>query len=67
MRNDDHDWRALGEQKYNRDKKGGSNLRGKQNLDAPPLGKELRGQVCYKLASNIGFNTWPSWAHGRVM
>jgi hypothetical protein len=35
----------------------------KQNFDSPSLERVLMGQVCYKLVSEHGYNTWPVWAH----
>jgi hypothetical protein len=32
-----------------------------------PLERVLRGRVCYKLVSEHGNNTWPAWAHARVV
>jgi hypothetical protein len=37
-----------------------------QNFDAPTLERVLRGQVCYKLVLEHGYNTWTTWAHERV-
>jgi hypothetical protein len=39
---------------------GGLEFLRRTNFDAPPW-------VCYKLVSEHGYNTWPTWAHGRVV
>jgi hypothetical protein len=38
-----------------------------EKLMPHPLEIHIRDWVCYKLVSEHGNNTWPAWAHARVI
>jgi hypothetical protein len=64
----DSGWKYLDEEKRMKTLDRGSKTFEESEILMPhSLKIHLRGWVCYKVVSEHGNNTWPSWAHARVV
>jgi hypothetical protein len=65
---DDSGWKSLDqENRIKTSNRGSMTFEESEILMSHSLKIHLRGWVCYKVVSQHGINTWPTWAHARVV